>query len=58
VRVVAPRSAILKALIRATLEGARCDAVATRPGQPAKLRIEIPIGATQKLARVLTAVGK
>jgi hypothetical protein len=51
-------SAILKALVGAKLEGARCDAVATRPGQPAKLRIEIPIGATQKLARVLTAASK
>jgi len=26
---------------------------ATRPGHPAKLRIEIPIGATQALARAL-----
>jgi len=30
---------------------------ATRPGRPAKLRIEIPIGATQALARAL-AKGK
>jgi hypothetical protein len=51
-------SAILKALVGAKLEGARCDAVATRPGKAAKLRIEIPIGATQQLARVLTAAVK
>ena len=50
-------SAILKALVAAKVEDARCDAVATRPGRPAKLRIEIPIGATQALARAL-AKGK
>jgi hypothetical protein len=32
--------------------------VATRTGQAAKLRIEIPVEATQKLARVLTAAAK
>ena len=46
-------SAILKALVAAKVVEPRCDAVATRPGQPAKLRIEIPIGATRELARAL-----
>jgi hypothetical protein len=46
-------SAILTALAAARVEGARCDAVATRRGHPAKLRTEIPIGATKQLARAL-----
>ncbi|HSO37269.1 MAG TPA: hypothetical protein VLT33_32305 [Labilithrix sp.] len=46
-------SAILKALVGARVEDARCDAVATRPGRPAKLRIEVPIGAIRQLARAL-----
>ena len=44
-------TAILKALVAAKVEEPRCDAVATRPGRPAKLRIEIPIGAMHELAR-------
>ena len=46
-------TAILKALVAAKVEEPRCDAVATRPGRPAKLRIEIPIEATRELARAL-----
>jgi len=30
--------------------GALVEAVATKPGQPAKLRIEIPMAATRQLA--------